>query len=121
AGSLAHAAKLRFTHAEIIIPFAERLGIPRASKSVPSADAFTYFNNPWRGAQIAPLAANIQGDLYSNGATLLVKINYNEEETDFPPACESARYVGDGGRSRPFASVKTHYYEYLGIKSCYGY
>jgi hypothetical protein len=112
AGNLAHAAKLRFTHAEIIIPFAERLGLPTASIAVPAADTYTYDNNPWRGEQIAPLAANIQWDLYTNGNTLLVKMYYNEKEIDFPPACEPARY---------FAGTQSYYYTYSGLKTCYGY
>src|SRR5262249_9642319 len=45
AGNLSHAAKLRFTHAEIIIPFAERLGLPEASQAVPAAETYTYRNN----------------------------------------------------------------------------
>jgi hypothetical protein len=49
-GHLAHAAKLRFTHAEIIMPFAERLGLPNATVAVPAAEDYTYDNNPWRGA-----------------------------------------------------------------------
>lgn len=112
AGNLSHAAKLRFTHAEIIIPFAERLGLPDASTAIPAADTYTYDNNAWRGAQIAPLAANIQWDVYSNGGTLLVKMYYNEKETDFPPACESARYL---------PGTQSHYYRYSGLKTCYGY
>jgi hypothetical protein len=110
AGNLAHAAKLRFTHAEIIMPFAERLGLPNASVAVPAADDYTYDNNPWRGADIAPLAGNVQWDLYTNGATLLVKMYYNEKEIDFPPACESARYLAG-----------THYYKYSGLKVCYSH
>jgi hypothetical protein len=47
---------------------------------------------------------------------------YNERETDFPPACESARYTGhDKHRGGRFATQKSHYYEYSGIKACYGY
>lgn len=112
AGNLAHAAKLRFTHAEIVMPFATMLGVAGAAKQVPAADTYTYANNPWRGADIAPLAANIQWDMFrdSNG-TLLVKMFYNEKETDFKPACEGARYL---------AGTTSHYYEYTRLKACYG-
>jgi hypothetical protein len=112
AGNLAHLAKLRFTHAEIIIPFAQRLGLPRASTAVPAADTYTYRNNPWRGEQIAPLAANVQWAVYANGGTLLVKMYYNEKETDFPGVCESARYI---------PGSKSHCYEYGSLKDCYGH
>ncbi len=88
AGNLAHAAKLRFTHAEIIIPFATRLGLANASKTVAAADNYTYDNNAWRGQDIAPLAGNVQWDMFSDGHILLVKMYYNEQETDFPSSCE---------------------------------
>src|SRR5262249_4688327 len=81
AGNLAHAAKLRFTHAEIIIPFAARLGLPDATASMPADRTYSYFNNPWRGESVAPLAANIDWDFYANDRTLLVRMLYNEKET----------------------------------------
>jgi hypothetical protein len=120
-GNLAHAAKLRFTHAEIIIPFAERLGLRNASVAVPADDTYTYRNNPWRGEDIAPLAANVQWDVYANGGRLLVKMFYNEREIDFPASCEPARYSqpvhGRHGDNAP----KSHFYDYDGLKTCYGY
>ncbi len=113
AGNLAHAAKLRFTHAEIIIPFATRLGLPWASTAVPAALDYTYAGNDWRGERVAPLASNVQWDVYRNSnGTLLVKMYYNEKETDFPPTCESARYL---------SGSTSHYYEYGRLKACYGH
>lgn len=112
AGTLTHAAKLRFTHAEIIMPFATRLGLPDTSMAVSAADTYTYDNNPWRGSLVAPLASNFQWDLYSDGKTVLVKMLYNEKETDFPPACEAARYL---------AGTTSHFYTLTGLKACYGY
>lgn len=110
-GNLAHAAKLRFTHAEIIMPLATRLGLPGATTQVPAAGTYTYAGNPWRGAAIAPLASNIQWDMFRNSAgTLLVKMLYNEKETDFPAPCEGARYL---------AGSTSHYYEYARLKACY--
>jgi len=35
---------------------------------------------------------------------------YNEAETDFPYACEAARYQSG-----------SHYYNFSGLKTCYGY
>ena len=111
-GNLAHAAKLRFTHAEIMIPFQEKLGLPSASVSVPAAGTYTWASNPWRGENNAPLAGNVQWDFVSNGSTLLVKMYYNEQETDFPATCEAARYL---------AGTSSHYYMFSGLKTCYGY
>lgn len=112
AGNLAHAAKLRFTHAEIMIPFQEKLGLPSASMSVSAAGTYTWNNNPWRGETNASLASNIQWDFFANGTTLLVKMYYNEQETDFPAICEAARYL---------AGTASHYYSFSGLKTCYGY
>ncbi len=113
-GNLAHAAKLRFTHAEIMIPFEEKIGLPSASVSVPMASNYSWDTNPWRGENNAPLAGNIQWDFFTNGATLLVKMYYNEQETDFPSACESARYLSSG-------TPQSHYYTFSGLTTCYGY
>lgn len=110
-GDAAHAAKLRFTHAEIIIPFASRLGLAGVYAPVPQAQNYRYASNPWRGEAVSPLAANVQWDVLRNSAgTLLVKMLYNERETDFKPACESARYL---------AGSTSHYYEYSKLKACY--
>jgi hypothetical protein len=54
----------------------------------------------------------VQWDVFANGGTLLVKMYYNEKETDFPSTCEAARYL---------AGTKSHYYRYSGLKTCYGY
>lgn len=110
AGNLAHAAKLRFSHAEILIPFQEKLGIASASQSVPMAQTYTFDNNPWRGEINGQLASNIQWDFYTDGSTLLLKMLFNETETDFPAACEAARY-----------STGSHFYRYSGIKTCYSH
>lgn len=112
AGNLAHAAKLRFTHAEDMIPFEEILGLPSASVSVPEASDYTWDANPWRGEINGSLAANVQWDFFTNGSTLLVRMFYNEEEMDFPASCESARYL---------QGTNSHYYTFSGLKACYGY
>lgn len=113
AGDLSHAAKLRFTHAEIIMPFASLLGLANVYVPVPKAATYTYGGNPWRGENVSPMAANFQWDVLRNSSgTLLVKMLYNEKETDFKPACESARY---------FAGSTSHYYDYSKLKACYGY
>ncbi len=110
AGDRSHAAKLRFAHAEIVVPFAAQLGIDRAATSVPQAKTFSYTNNPWRGAEVAPMAANVQWDVFTKGGSVLVKMLYDEKETDFMPACASAKIA-----------PTSHYYDYAKLAACYGY
>lgn len=108
-GDLSHAAKLRFTHAEIIVPFASILGLKGAFTPVPKASTYSYTDNTWRGEVVAPMAANVQWDVYRNAAgSLLVKMLYNEREADFKPDCDSAKLT-------PFS----HYYDYTKLKACY--
>jgi hypothetical protein len=108
-GQRAHAAKLRFAHAEIIIPLASALGLPGKSEQLPRAATYSYASSPWRGAQVAPMAANLQWDLYqnANGRTL-VRMLYNEQEADFKPSCDSARITAG-----------SHFYDYQQLKRCY--
>ncbi|WP_300751239.1 histidine-type phosphatase [Janthinobacterium sp.] len=108
-GDLSHAAKLRFSHAEIVIPMAAILGLPGMAAPLPRAAMYSYDNNPWRGATVAPMAANIQWDVYSDGkGNTLVRMLYNEKETSFKPACDSAR-----------VAPASHFYRYAQLKSCY--
>lgn len=108
-GTTTRAARLRFTHAEIMIPFATSLGIPGAATPLPKAQTYSYDNNTWRGETHTPMAANIQWDIYKNAAgTVLVKMLFNEKEVDFKPACESARYA-----------TGSHFYTYSKLKTCY--
>ncbi|RQR47381.1 histidine-type phosphatase [Burkholderia sp. Bp9140] len=109
-GDLTRAAKLRFTHAEIVIPFASIMNLKNVFVPTPQAQTYTYANNPWRGDQVSPMAANMQWDVYRNGSRLIVKMLYNERETDFQAAC-------DGAKIAP----ASHYYDYAGLKRCYGY
>ncbi|MCA7899771.1 histidine-type phosphatase [Burkholderia cepacia] len=109
-GDLTRAAKLRFTHAEIMIPFASIMNLKNVFVPTPQAQTYTYANNPWRGDQVSPMAANMQWDVYRNGSRLIVKMLYNERETDFQAAC-------DGAKLTP----SSHFYDYAGLKQCYGY
>lgn len=45
-GDLTNAAKLRFTHAEVVIPFASILKLKDVFAPVPQAQTYTYANNP---------------------------------------------------------------------------
>jgi len=108
-GNLSHAAKLRFAHAEIVIPMAAILGLPGMSEPLPRATTYSYSNSNWRGDLVAPMAANIQWDVYTNdqGRTL-VRMLYNEKEADFKRGCDHARIA-----------PASHYYDYAGLRACY--
>jgi hypothetical protein len=109
AGDLSHAAKLRFTHAEIICPFASILGLKNVFVPVPAAQTYSYATNPWRGEAVAPLAANVQWDVYTDAShDLIVKMLYNEKEIDFKAACDSARHA-----------PSSHFYDYAKLRACY--
>jgi len=109
-GDLSHAAKLRFTHAEIIIPFASKMGLKGVLQQVPLAGMYTYDNNPWRGEYVSPMAANMQWDVYGDGkGGLLVRMLYNEKETDFKADCDGAKFA-----------PTSHFYDYAKLKTCYG-
>lgn len=110
-GDLRHAAKLRFAHAEIVIPFASKMGLKGVQQQAPLASLYSYDNNPWRGEYVSPMAANMQWDVYRDArGTLLVKMLYNEKETDFKAACDGARYA-----------PASHFYDYGKLKQCYGH
>jgi hypothetical protein len=114
-------AVLRFTHAEEIEPLAVLLGLSGSTEAADPNRPYTYANNPWRGADVAPMAANVQWDLYagapSHGAgtgtgqgakatQYLVRMLYNERETAFKPSCE------------PIAKG-SHFYDLNELKRCY--
>ncbi|MEV4438862.1 histidine phosphatase family protein [Streptomyces sp. NPDC049577] len=93
-GTSGKGAVLRFTHAEEIEPLAALMGLPGSTRPAGPGEPYSYRNNPWRGAYVAPMAANIQWDLFANKpsggkpATYLVRMLYNEKETAFKPSCE---------------------------------
>jgi hypothetical protein len=108
-GDLSHAAKLRFAHAEIVIPLASALGLSGMSEQLPANQLYSYDNSAWRGAAVAPMAANIQWDIYKNAAgRTLVRMLYNEKETDFKAGCDDAKI-----------SSNSHYYDLRRLENCY--
>ena len=107
AGTSPLAAELRFTHAEEIFPLAALLQLPGSTQQQPVGTPYTYADNPFRGAQVAPMGANIQWDLFRSGDTYLVRMLYNEKETAFKAAC------------RP-VSKGSYFYELSALERCYG-
>ncbi|MCI3269802.1 histidine-type phosphatase [Streptomyces cylindrosporus] len=87
AGTSTLGAELRFTHAEEIIPLAALMGLPGSTKAATPGVPYTYANNPWRGADVAPLGSNIQWDVFRKGDQYLVRMLYNEKETSFKAGC----------------------------------
>ncbi|WP_433662388.1 histidine-type phosphatase [Nocardia sp. CA-128927] len=87
AGTSNLGAEFRFTHAEEIIPLAARMKLPGSTQPTPPEQLFTQADNPWRGALVAPMAANIQWDMYQRGSDYIVRMLYNEKQTAFQPGC----------------------------------
>jgi len=101
-------AKLRFTHAEEIMPLASLLGLPGSTVQQRTGDLFTYADNPFRGAEVAPMAANIQWDLFRKGDRYLVRMLDDERETAFKASCA------------PLSKGST-FYDLDELESCYGW
>ncbi|MDT7842474.1 histidine-type phosphatase [Streptomyces justiciae] len=87
AGTSRLGAELRFSHAEEIIPLAALMGLPGSTEPVTEQEPYTYATNPWRGASVSPLGANIQWDVFRKGDRWLVRMLYNEKETAFKAGC----------------------------------
>ncbi|GAB2842443.1 histidine-type phosphatase [Actinoallomurus bryophytorum] len=118
-GTSATGAVLRFTHAEEIEPLAVLLGLPGSTRAAALNQPYSYQNNPWRGANVAPMAANVEWDLYAGtprggngkpatarGTEYLVRMLYNEKETAFKSTC---RPVAKGG----------YFYDLNELKRCF--
>lgn len=87
AGTSTLGAELRFTHAEEIIPLAALMGLPGSTRGATEAKPYTYADNSWRGASVAPLGSNVQWDVYEKNGRYLVRMLYNERETAFKAGC----------------------------------
>ena len=58
---------------------------------------FDYATNPWRGAEVAPMSATIQWDVFrDDSGDVLVRMLYDEKETAFAFDCTP---VGEGSFS----------------------
>ncbi|MGW2515805.1 histidine-type phosphatase [Streptomyces sp. NPDC001617] len=107
AGTSTLGAELRFTHAEEIIPLAALMRLPGSTKAATPGQPYTYANNPWRGAEVAPLGSNIQWDVYRKGDRYLVRMLYNEKETAFKAGCT------------PISKGST-FYDLAELEKCFG-
>ena len=107
AGTSDLGAELRFTHAEEIIPLAALMGLPGSTHAATPGEEYTYADNPWRGASVAPLGANIQWDVFEKGDRYLVRMLYNEKETAFKTGC------------RPLAKGSA-FYDLDELERCFG-
>ncbi|MNF35975.1 Histidine phosphatase superfamily (branch 2) [compost metagenome] len=108
-GAGEHVAKLRFAHAETVIPLAALMQLEGSRQSAQPGVLMSQANNEWRGGWVSPYAANIQWDVYRNDAgRVLVKMLYNEKELAFKAGCS------------PIA-VGSFFYDFGELKRCYGY
>jgi len=84
-----YVATFRFSHAQALIPLAAYLGIAGASEALPLQQPYSYRNSQWRSAEVSPMAANVQWEVYQNGAAqLLVRMLHNEREVQFKTTCQ---------------------------------
>ncbi|QMV14510.1 histidine phosphatase family protein [Vibrio spartinae] len=88
--STQHVAKVRFAHAEQMMPLAALLHVEGSTQSADPSILYSQENNEWRGGWVTPYSANIQWDVYKNvnGGETLVKMLYNEKEVGFKDSCK---------------------------------
>ncbi|UTV99713.1 histidine-type phosphatase [Marinomonas rhizomae] len=106
-GTNTKAAKIRFAHAETIIPFAAQMQLKGSEAGVSRDLGYTLQTSPWRGGWVAPYSANIQWDVYRNQTgSLLVKMLYNEQEIAFKDSCKPI-------------SAGSYFYQFSELTRCY--
>ncbi|WP_181919433.1 histidine-type phosphatase [Alkalilimnicola ehrlichii] len=102
-------ATVRFSHAQVLIPFASVLGLPGSTDALPEQVTYRYDNNAWRGEAITPMAANVQWEVFADdNGTYLVRMLHQEREVPFKSDCE------------PYGETR-FYVEFDELKRCYGY
>ena len=108
-GQQAHVAKLRFAHAETIIPLVALMKLEGSRQGAEVGTLMTQENNEWRGGWVSPYTANIQWDVYRNDdQQVLVKMLYNEKEVAFKAGCEPV-------------AAGSFFYDFAELKRCYAY
>ena len=106
-GQHEHVAKLRFAHAETIIPLVALMKLEGSRQGAEVGTLYSQENNEWRGGWVSPYAANIQWDVYQNAEQqVLVKMLYNEKEVAFKAGCEPV-------------AAGSHFYDFAELKRCY--
>lgn len=81
-------ASLRFSHAQATMPAATWLQLENTQYQVTEDQPYTYASNPWRAAEVSPMGANIQWDIYTNDHhDILVRMLHNEREVPFAEQC----------------------------------
>jgi hypothetical protein len=101
-----HAAVYRFAHAEELTPFASLLQLPGADEPGKPGQTYTYENNDFRVATVAPLSGNIEWTVWSKGDTNIVSISQHELQTTVGRDCQ------------PYKDTK--FYELEELRSCLG-
>jgi len=104
-----HVAKLRFAHAEQMMPLAALLHVKGSTQAAEPNVLYSQQNNEWRGGWVTPYSANIQWDVYKNSdqnGETLVKMLYNEKEIAFKDVC------------KVFPNTK-YFYSLSELKRCY--
>lgn len=106
-------ASLRFSHAQATMPIATWLQLENTQYPVTEDELYSYDTNPWRAAEISPMGANIQWDIYvrdtggsNNGADILVRMLHNEKEVPFAKEC------------KPIASTQ-YFYTFNELNRCF--
>jgi hypothetical protein len=108
-GQHEHVAKLRFAHAETIIPFVALMKLEGSRQGAEVGTLYSQENNEWRGGWVSPYAANIQWDVYQNAdQQVLVKMLYNEKEVAFKEGCVPLQ-------------AGSFFYDFTELKRCYQY
>jgi hypothetical protein len=99
---------LRFTHAEIVMPWVTRLRIPPYFDPLPPESPYRYDTNAWRSARVSPMAANIQWESYRDATgQVIVRMLHNERQAAFGSQCDTARWA-----------LGSHFYRLTGLRTC---
>ena len=99
-------ATLRFAHAETLVPFEALIGAPGSRTQISPQDTNFWQATDWRGAKVAPLASNVQWDVFEWGSgQKVVRMLLNEQQATFGRGC------------RPI-SVNSFFYTFDELKHC---
>ena len=83
-------ATFRFTHAQVMMPVATWLRLAQAWPGTEPERLYHYDTHAWRSAEIAPMSANLQWEIWHNDDDQrLVRMLHNETQVRFPAPCNS--------------------------------